>query len=123
MKSDLARYKVPREVEFLDELPRNATGKILKKELQEREDGEDGGDPKDGSSSKSKKRGGSRKKATAKRDDRMSNLASVLTDTAAEHPDNVAVKFDDAELTYRRSRAAPASPACCARRASSPATA
>ena len=33
IKSNLARYKVPREVEFLDSLPRNATGKILKREL------------------------------------------------------------------------------------------
>jgi|RhiMetdeSRZDD1v2_1073273.scaffolds.fasta_scaffold15170_8 acyl-CoA synthetase (AMP-forming)/AMP-acid ligase II len=33
VKSNLARYKVPREVEFLDSLPRNATGKILKREL------------------------------------------------------------------------------------------
>jgi fatty-acyl-CoA synthase len=38
VKSDLARYKVPKEVEFLDELPRNATGKVLKKELKEREE-------------------------------------------------------------------------------------
>jgi long-chain acyl-CoA synthetase len=29
------------------------------------------------------------------------NLASVLTDTAAEHPDRVAVKLDDVELTYK----------------------
>jgi acyl-CoA synthetase (AMP-forming)/AMP-acid ligase II/uncharacterized membrane protein len=36
VKADLARYKVPREVEFIDELPRNATGKVLKKELKER---------------------------------------------------------------------------------------
>jgi fatty-acyl-CoA synthase len=34
VKSNLAGYKVPREVEFLDELPRNATGKVLKRELQ-----------------------------------------------------------------------------------------
>jgi acyl-CoA synthetase (AMP-forming)/AMP-acid ligase II len=34
VKANLARYKVPREVVFLDELPRNATGKILKRELQ-----------------------------------------------------------------------------------------
>jgi acyl-CoA synthetase (AMP-forming)/AMP-acid ligase II len=34
VKSNLARYKVPREVTFLDELPRNATGKVLKRELQ-----------------------------------------------------------------------------------------
>jgi fatty-acyl-CoA synthase len=33
VKDHLARYKVPREVEFLDELPRNATGKVLKREL------------------------------------------------------------------------------------------
>jgi acyl-CoA synthetase (AMP-forming)/AMP-acid ligase II len=33
VKSNLARYKVPREVDFLDSLPRNATGKVLKREL------------------------------------------------------------------------------------------
>ena len=33
VKKNLARYKVPREVEFLDSLPRNATGKVLKREL------------------------------------------------------------------------------------------
>ena len=33
VKENLARYKVPREVEFLDSLPRNATGKVLKREL------------------------------------------------------------------------------------------
>jgi fatty-acyl-CoA synthase len=37
VKSNLARYKVPREILFLDELPRNATGKVLKRELAERE--------------------------------------------------------------------------------------
>ena len=33
VKENLANYKVPREVEFLDSLPRNSTGKVLKKEL------------------------------------------------------------------------------------------
>jgi acyl-CoA synthetase (AMP-forming)/AMP-acid ligase II len=37
VKANLAGYKTPREVEFLDELPRNATGKILKRELYARE--------------------------------------------------------------------------------------
>jgi acyl-CoA synthetase (AMP-forming)/AMP-acid ligase II/carbon monoxide dehydrogenase subunit G len=37
VKQNLARYKVPREIEFMDELPRNATGKVLKRELEERE--------------------------------------------------------------------------------------
>jgi len=35
VKTNLARYKVPREVVFLAELPRNATGKVLKRELAE----------------------------------------------------------------------------------------
>jgi fatty-acyl-CoA synthase len=35
VKANLARYKVPREVVFLDELPRNSTGKVLKRELVE----------------------------------------------------------------------------------------
>jgi fatty-acyl-CoA synthase len=35
VKDQLAKYKVPREVIFLDELPRNPTGKILKRELRE----------------------------------------------------------------------------------------
>jgi fatty-acyl-CoA synthase len=30
----LARFKTPRDVEFLDELPRNGTGKVLKRELR-----------------------------------------------------------------------------------------
>ncbi|WP_216896850.1 acyl-CoA synthetase [Nocardia alni] len=35
VKANLARYKVPREVIFLEELPRNATGKLLRRELVE----------------------------------------------------------------------------------------
>ena len=35
VKQNLARYKVPREIVFLDELPRNATGKVLKRELKD----------------------------------------------------------------------------------------
>ncbi len=34
VKGHLAGYKVPKEVVFLDQLPRNATGKILKRELR-----------------------------------------------------------------------------------------
>jgi fatty-acyl-CoA synthase len=37
VKANLAGYKTPREVEFLDELPRNATGKVLKRDLHARE--------------------------------------------------------------------------------------
>ncbi len=36
VKANLARYKVPREVQFVDELPRNPTGKVLKRELRAR---------------------------------------------------------------------------------------
>jgi len=34
VKQNLAGYKTPREFEFLEELPRNATGKILKRNLR-----------------------------------------------------------------------------------------
>ena len=37
VKENLANYKVPRDVVFVDELPRNATGKVLKRELAELE--------------------------------------------------------------------------------------
>ena len=36
VKANLARYKVPRDVIFVDELPRNPSGKVLKRELAER---------------------------------------------------------------------------------------
>jgi fatty-acyl-CoA synthase len=34
VKGNLARFKVPRDVVFLAALPRNATGKVLKRELK-----------------------------------------------------------------------------------------
>jgi fatty-acyl-CoA synthase len=47
VKQNLARYKVPRDVIFLDELPRTPTGKVLKRELAAlRADGRD--DRRDG---------------------------------------------------------------------------
>jgi fatty-acyl-CoA synthase len=61
VKENLANYKVPREVVFIDELPRNQTGKVLKKDLLE-EHGEDDGDGSEddassGEASKSKAAG------------------------------------------------------------------
>jgi long-chain acyl-CoA synthetase len=38
LKDKLARYKIPSEVEFVNDLPRTPTGKILKKELRRMED-------------------------------------------------------------------------------------
>jgi fatty-acyl-CoA synthase len=35
---NLARFKVPRDVVFVEELPRNATGKVLKRQLAARDD-------------------------------------------------------------------------------------
>jgi acyl-CoA synthetase (AMP-forming)/AMP-acid ligase II len=49
VKSNLAGYKVPRDVQFLDELPRNATGKVLKRELEEGAEGSEDADSSDGS--------------------------------------------------------------------------
>jgi long-chain acyl-CoA synthetase len=34
-KERMAAYKYPREVEFVDELPKTVTGKILRRELRE----------------------------------------------------------------------------------------
>jgi acyl-CoA synthetase (AMP-forming)/AMP-acid ligase II len=33
VKSNLARYKVPREIVFIDEMPRNPAGKVVKRDL------------------------------------------------------------------------------------------
>nr|WP_296774583.1 acyl-CoA synthetase [Rhodococcus sp. (in: high G+C Gram-positive bacteria)] len=35
VKANLARYKVPRDIVFVDSLPRNATGKVLRRQLDE----------------------------------------------------------------------------------------
>jgi len=54
VKENLARYKVPREIEFLEELPRNPTGKVLKRELAESDasgDGDVGSDEDENSDS------------------------------------------------------------------------
>jgi fatty-acyl-CoA synthase len=53
VKKNLAGYKTPREVVFIDELPRNSTGKVLKRELAEKDDDES----KSESASKSKSSG------------------------------------------------------------------
>ena len=34
MATQLTKHKRPREVHFLDELPRNAMGKVMKRELE-----------------------------------------------------------------------------------------
>jgi fatty-acyl-CoA synthase len=74
VKENLANYKVPREVVFVDELPRNHTGKILKRELleQSEEDGDESsgddssGDDSSGDSSKDegKSKDGAKAKAS-----------------------------------------------------------
>jgi acyl-CoA synthetase (AMP-forming)/AMP-acid ligase II len=46
VKANLAGFKAPREVEFLPELPRNATGKVLKRELKARHEEAAGEAPK-----------------------------------------------------------------------------
>jgi fatty-acyl-CoA synthase len=52
VKKNLAGYKSPREVVFIDELPRNSTGKVLKRELADKGDREPNseGSPKSKSS-------------------------------------------------------------------------
>ena len=36
VRENLANYKVPRDITILDELPRSITGKIVRRELQDR---------------------------------------------------------------------------------------
>ncbi len=54
VKDNLANYKVPREVVFLDELPRNQTGKVLKRELAEAGDREGDGEARAEAKAKAK---------------------------------------------------------------------
>ncbi|MFD9083751.1 FadD3 family acyl-CoA ligase [Streptomyces erythrochromogenes] len=44
-RREMANYKVPRAVEFVPELPRNASGKVLKRELRARRGGQGRGGP------------------------------------------------------------------------------
>jgi fatty-acyl-CoA synthase len=48
VRENLARYKSPREVVFIDELPRNPTGKVLKRDLAEGDGKSEDGDQADG---------------------------------------------------------------------------
>jgi acyl-CoA synthetase (AMP-forming)/AMP-acid ligase II/uncharacterized membrane protein len=64
VKSNLARYKVPREVVFLDALPRNPTGKVLKRELQEMEDDSEDGSSDGGKAKRKQKEKREKEKAT-----------------------------------------------------------
>ena len=42
VKSNLANFKVPRDIEFIDELPRNAAGKVVKGDLEDDDEDSDG---------------------------------------------------------------------------------
>jgi fatty-acyl-CoA synthase len=69
IKENLANYKVPREVVFIDELPRNQTGKVLKKKLLEETDEEDEpGEDKDQKKAKSSKSSGQNGKREKERE-------------------------------------------------------
>ncbi len=62
VKDNLARYKTPREVVFVEQLPRNPTGKVLKRELEKHGDA---GDEGAGSPEKSKPKAGAGTAASA----------------------------------------------------------
>jgi fatty-acyl-CoA synthase len=75
VKDNLANYKVPREVKFIDELPRNPTGKVLKRELQE-DDESDGGSTEGESDDGSSEAGSDENGASAASDDGESSGGS-----------------------------------------------
>jgi fatty-acyl-CoA synthase len=66
VKDNLANYKVPREVVFIDELPRNPTGKVLKRELKDDAggDSEKGGSKDSGAKAAKAKSSGAKAKAS-----------------------------------------------------------
>jgi fatty-acyl-CoA synthase len=69
VKDNLANYKVPRDVVFLDELPRNPTGKVLKRQLAQGGDEESESKSGSGAKPKSKKsESGQRQSANGKPD-------------------------------------------------------
>jgi fatty-acyl-CoA synthase len=70
VKEHLARYKVPREVVFLDELPRNPTGKVLKRELREMSVGDDEKASVDGDDEKGSVDGDDKKASVGGDDDK-----------------------------------------------------
>jgi acyl-CoA synthetase (AMP-forming)/AMP-acid ligase II len=57
VKENLANYKVPREVVFVDELPRNPTGKVLKRDLEEQDSDGDESDSGGGNGPRSEDSG------------------------------------------------------------------
>ncbi|MGZ4187692.1 MAG: AMP-binding protein [Solirubrobacteraceae bacterium] len=68
VKKNLAGYKTPREVVFIDELPRNSTGKVLKRDLAEHDDDSkaDSGSGSEKGKSKSKSSGNGSSSADGK---------------------------------------------------------
>jgi acyl-CoA synthetase (AMP-forming)/AMP-acid ligase II len=58
VKTNLARYKVPREIEFVEELPRKPQGKVDKKKLEEDEEAQS--DSSDGDSDRDGRKSGDR---------------------------------------------------------------
>ena len=96
VKSNLARYKVPREVTFLDELPRNPTGKVLKRELLGDEDddgqGDDGQDGDEGkgkseSKDKSESKAGTKGKSESKNGTRGKSKSAAKSKRASKSND------------------------------------
>jgi fatty-acyl-CoA synthase len=68
VRENLARYKSPREVVFIDELPRNPTGKVVKRELVEGDQDSDEHGESDGGSGESAKDRDSEELAESKQD-------------------------------------------------------
>jgi fatty-acyl-CoA synthase len=100
VKDNLANYKVPREVVFIDELPRNQTGKVLKRELEERDE-DDGDDDDDGSdksseaTSEATSESKSKPKPTSKSKPKSDSSAKNGTDGEAKDADDA--KAEDAK--------------------------
>jgi fatty-acyl-CoA synthase len=101
VKENLARYKVPREVVFVDELPRNATGKVLKRELAEKyEDEESGeGESADGEETEAKADG---EEAEAKAEGEEAEAEAEGEEAQAKEEDGAEAKQADGEAEAKK---------------------
>jgi fatty-acyl-CoA synthase len=75
VRSQLARYKVPRDVVFVRELPRNAAGKVVKRELLAMESEDGAASPKSRKTA-STRTGAASRRASAKKPDRGARTSS-----------------------------------------------
>ncbi len=91
VRDQLARYKVPREIVFVDALPRNAAGKVVKRELEE-SDEDDGGEGEAKSSDDAESDGDAKSKSDSDAKSKSDSDAKSTSGGAAKSTSGGAAK-------------------------------